>query len=298
MGGLVITSIDPTVGPSSGGDLVRVVGTGFGPQVAVWFGDVPGKVESLRQEGSLFVATVRTPQHRPAVVNVTLKNVGRAGESTCVQDGYRFIRPPIASESDLTRLVRTLLRELKRSVLENTSMTVSVDYDDSFADGLDSRMTAKLPSLVLSGPRIKENRLYSTNVLEERLVMGPIGPEIERRRVPLTVDLMFTVTGASASTIELLNLLHAVTTFFACAPWVTMPRDPEQPSEGRVRWEMDPEGELRVFPVPNDKEDVRAFTSGFIVRGFDIGVGQPIDTGKIVADVSVQAGAPSEGQQQ
>ncbi len=77
-----------------------------------------------------------------------------------------------------------------------------------------------------------------------------------------------------------------------------MVRDPERPSEGTVRWEMDPEGQLRVFPLPNDKEDVRAFMSGFVIRGFDIGVGQPIDNSKVVTDVSVQAGAPSEGQQQ
>ena len=38
-------------------------------------------------------------------------------------------RPHLDIETDLTRLVRALLRKLKSHLLENVSISVSVDYD-------------------------------------------------------------------------------------------------------------------------------------------------------------------------
>lgn len=75
---------------------------------------------------------------------------------------YRFERPAIAREADLTRVIRQLLRELKRQVVANVSASVSVDYDDS-ADGQSIIAMAKLPSLVLTGPTLRQNRFYSAN---------------------------------------------------------------------------------------------------------------------------------------
>ena len=53
---------------------------------------------------------------------MTLSNVDAAGnpvvgESIALAGAYRFLRPRIVREADLTRLIRTLLRELKRHVI-------------------------------------------------------------------------------------------------------------------------------------------------------------------------------------
>lgn len=281
----VITSVTPSSGPTSGGDVVRIVGTGFAPRIDVLFGESSAIVLSVREEAGVSIADVRTPSHVEAQVDLTLRNLDAEGvpvpgEEVVASSAYRFLRPRIARESDLTRLVRTLLRNLKREVLAATSISVSVDYDDTVIDGLNVVAMAKLPALVLSGPSIDENRFFSLNESHEDVVSGSDGPELLRRRPPYTVDLVFTLTAASDRTVELLNLMAAVATFLNRSRWVEMPRDPEYLSKGNVRWEMDPDGELRTRL--DGPDDVRAFTWGFVVRGFDIDEGLPLDLGKAV----------------
>lgn len=287
-----ITSISPATGPASGGDLVTLRGT-FGAGVAVRFGDSPAITVSVHDEGGASIAQVRTPAHAEALVDVTLSNVDDAGnavvgESVTLAGAYRFLRPRIVREADLTRLIRTLLRELKRQVIENVSLSVAVDFDDTPLDGLDVTAIAKLPSLVLSGPRIKENRFYSTNTLEEEVAAGPSGPEIRRRRPPFTVDLEFAITGASDRAVELLNMMTAVASFLDRNRWLSMDRDPADPTKGAVRWEMDASGELQTSL--EGKDDVRAFTWGLVIRGFDVDEGLPLDIGKAVADGGAEIG--------
>jgi hypothetical protein len=286
-----LSSVSPATGPTAGGDVVRLTGTGFAAEVAVLFGDAPAEVLSVRDEADVWLADVRTPAHADAVVDVTLRNLGAAGdpvpgEEAVLAGAYRFLRPRIVAESDLTRFVRKLLRELKRQVIENVSITVSIDYDDTTVDGMNVVAISKLPSLVLSGPRVAENRFFSTNEPHEDVVPGPAGPELMRRRPPYTVDLSFTLTAASDRTVELLNLMAATATFLNRNRWVELPRDLDDPDAGVVRWEMDPEGEFQTRL--DGPDDVRVFTCGFVVRGFDIDEGLPLDVGKAVAETELE----------
>ena len=204
------------------------------------------------------------------------------GESVVLVGGYRFARPTIAREADLTRVIRQLLRELKRQVLGNVSATVSVDYDDTTLDGLNVIAMAKVPSLVLSGPTLRPNRFYSANVAHEDVVGGVSGPELVRRKPPYTVDLVFTLTAASERTAELFNLMVAVATFLNRNRWIELQRNPSDAARGTVRWELDADGEFRTQLA--GKDDVRAFTCGFVVRGFDVDEGLPLDLGKRVTE--------------
>jgi hypothetical protein len=293
-----LTSITPASGPSSGGDLVVLRGA-FGARVAVRFGDAAATVISVRDDGGVSIAQVRTPAHSEALVDVTIANLDNAGapivgESATLTAAYRFERPRIVREADLTRLIRTLLRELKRQVIENVSLCVALDFGEAALDGVDVTAIAKLPSLVLSGPRIKENRFYSTNTLEEEIVAGASGLEIRRRRPPFTVDLEFAITGASDRAVELLNMTTALASFLDRNRWLSMDRDPSNPATGSVRWEMDALGELQTNL--EGKDDVRAFTWGLVIRGFDIDEGLPVDIGKSVADAGAEVGvAPIAG---
>ncbi|MCP4678739.1 MAG: transcription factor [Deltaproteobacteria bacterium] len=285
-----LISVHPVSGPSSGNDLVQVAGSEFSENVFVLFGDASAEVLSVRTVAGVSLADIRTPGHSPDVVDITLSNLDAAGdpipgEEAVLPGCYRFLRPRIVNESDLTRLVRALLRGLKRQVLKNTSITVSIDYDDTVADGLDIIAISQLPSLVLSGPRLSEDRFYSTNELLEEVVAGVSGPEIVRHRPSFTTDLMFVLTAASDRTTELLNLMAAVATFLNRNRWIEMPRDPEEPGGGSVRWEMDPEGDFRTrLDGPND---VRVCTCGFVVRGFDVDEGLPLDIGKQVDEMEL-----------
>ena len=296
-----LTGISKASGPAGGGDLVRITGSGFAEQVSVRFGDAEAEVLSVREEAGASVADVRTPAHQPATVDVVLINLDPdgnpvPGEQATLPGAYRFLRSRLADESDLTRLVRTLLRELKRQIVENTSITMSVDYDDTTIDGLNVVALSRLPSLVLSGPRMDEDRFFSINEPREEIVAGPEGPEVLRRRPPYTVDLVFTLTAASDRTVELLNLMAAVATFLNRNRWVEMARDPDDPESETVRWEMDPEGEFRTRLDEGD--DVRVFTCGFVVRGFDIDEGWPLDIGREVLEPELDTSAIQSGDSQ
>ncbi|MCP3104518.1 IPT/TIG domain-containing protein [Myxococcus sp. K15C18031901] len=281
-----LTFVTPSSGPTSGGDILRLAGTGFSSRVAVRLGGLSAEVRSVREEAGTHFVEVRTPPREVGRVDVELLNLSVDGNpipgaASVLRGAYRYLRPRVAKEADLTRLLRTLLRELKRQVVANVSASVSVDYDDSVADGLNVIAMASLPSVVLSGPTLRESRRYSTNVLREDVVQGPSGAELVRRRPAYTVDLAFTLTVAAERTAELINLIAAVATFLNRNRWLSMARDAEDASRGTVRWEMDADGEART--QLGSRDDVRAFTWGFLVRGFDVDEGLPLDIGKAVA---------------
>jgi len=197
------------------------------------------------------------------------------------QAAFGRARAPLATEADLTRVVRQLLRELRAQVLLNVSATVSVNYDDTTIDGVHVTALAKVPSLVLSGPTVKPNRFYAANELGESVVDGLGGPEIVRHRPSYTVDLGFSITGTSERTAELFNLMSAVATFLNRNRWLEVLRDPSDPTRGTVRWELDADGEFRTQLAGRD--DVRAFTCGLVVRGFDLDEGRPFDVARAIA---------------
>jgi hypothetical protein len=288
-----LTEITPASGPTSGGDLVTLRGTGLTPRIEVRFGTMLAALVSIRREGAETFAHVHTPPSDERVVDVTVQNLdvtGKpvAGESFTAAAAYRYGRPRIVREADLTRLIRALLQELKRQVLTNVSLSVAVDFDEPPFAGVEVTALGKLPALVLSGPRIKPNRFYSTNTLHEEVVAGPTGPEVRRRRPPYTVDVEFAITAASDRAVELLNLTSALAGFFNTTRWLSLERDPARPDAGTVRWELDPVGELQTNL--DGKDDVRVFTWGLVIRGFDLDEGLPFDLSKAVADAGAELG--------
>lgn len=286
-----IVSLTPATGPASGGDLVRLRGTGFAEQLSVRFAGKPAVVVAVREDASGSLADVRTPASEPGTVDLELQNLDAAGapiagELALLVGAYRFLRPTVAREADLTRVVRQLLRELKRQVLANVSTTVSVDYDDNVVDGQNLIAMAKVPSLVLSGPTLRPNRFYSQNEAHVDVTAGALGPELVRRKPPATVDLLFTITAASDRTAELFNLMAAVSTFLNRNRWLELLRDPSVPEKGTVRWELDADGEFRTQLASRD--DLRGFSCGFLIRGFDVDEGLPLDVGALVLDPELQ----------
>lgn len=293
-----IIDVSPATGPATGGDLVRITAQDLGSLAPyVLFGSADAQVLNVFQEAGFFYIDLHTPPHVPEVVDVTLGLLDEddnpvPGSEDVSTGAYTYRREELVAESDLTRLVRTLLQMLKHQIIENTSIAVSVDYDDTAMDGLDIVAMAELPSLVLSGPRMPENRFYSTNVLREEERDGPDGLEVVSHGPPYTVDLEFTITGASNRTVELLNLMAAVATVLHRNRWVGMPRDPNSPGSELVSWEMDLSGDFRTRL--DGPDDVRAFSCGFVVRGFDLAQGLPHDVSTPVMDVTfeIEGGLP------
>lgn len=272
-------TVSPAQVLSLGSTRVRVSGTGIGAGVEVSVGSV--LVPVIGTVPGAGFADVLITGIEPGTHDVTVQNLDEdgvviAGEATTVPAALTVRRPTIASkdadgngtESDLARVTRTVLRELKRQVIENVSPGVSVDYDESAGDGSGTVMLAQLPGLVLSGPNIVENRLYSTNHSFDATISET---ERERYGAAFTADLQFTLTGGSVRQVELLNMISVVMSFLNRTRWLVVPRDPSNPGAGSVTYEMDPQGELRMAQRgPGVRDDVRVFTTTFVVRGVDI----------------------------
>jgi hypothetical protein len=287
-----LTKLSQGHGPTSGDDLVRLHGTNFGKHIAVWFGGAEAKVVRIvRSQGTCF-ADVRTAAHGPALVDVLVWNLDTQGlpvanESASLPAAYRYARGPLVDEAILTRAIRKLIQDLKRDVLANTAITVSVDYQPPTDDDAVVIPIASLPSLVVSGPTLRQNRFYGTYEPRESLVAGRLGIEVAKHRPPFTADLAFVITGASSSTVELLNLMGAVVTFLSRSHWLELDRDPHDASKGRVRWELHVDGEARASL--HSTEGVRAFTAALVIRGVDVDEGLPRERTRRVEAVDVEA---------
>jgi hypothetical protein len=290
-----LLSAEPSSGPSGGRNLVRLLGREFAERVEVRFGAGLAEVRAVGRlsDGTAF-ADVLAPPGSVGIVHVTVANLDAAGrpvpaETATLAIAYRYLRADSATESDLTRVVRQVLRELKLQVLPNVSMTVSLDYDPEPFDGIRVIAPATLPSLVLSGPTVRESRPYATNVCREALLVTSQGAELIRHRPPLTVDLGFTLMGTTERTVELMNLLAAVATFLHRNTTLEVLRDASRPELGSVRYDLDPEPEMRS-ELRSGNTDLRVFTASFAVRGFDIDEGLPLERGfgVLTADVRGQ----------
>ena len=75
-----LSSVQPAAGPSSGGDLVRLVGADLANRVRVLFGGVLAEVLSVRDEAGQRIVDLRTPVHAVGVVDVELQNLDAAGD--------------------------------------------------------------------------------------------------------------------------------------------------------------------------------------------------------------------------
>src|SRR5262245_61737827 len=135
-----ITSLTPPTGPTGGRTLVEIAGTGFRlppppppsgttppprPTVQILVGGREATDVRVRASDRL---TFISPIGDARPVDVILRNLDDdgapiAGEEVTLANGFTYRMPALAAESDLARLVRTLLRELKRQVLPNVSLT-------------------------------------------------------------------------------------------------------------------------------------------------------------------------------
>ncbi len=296
-----ITSVTPSSGPTGGSLLVEIDGAGFRlpdpppatgptlpplPTVRVSVGGQPARDVRVIDAGRL---SCIVPPGDAGPADVLVQNLDATGapipgEEATAPGAFTYVLHPLTPEADFTRLVRTLLQELKRQVLVNVVLTVHTDFDPETGDELHLAQVAKLPALVLVGPELAENRFFSRNQLPE--ASSGAGAFV-RRRVPYTVDLGFTLVGVSDHTTELLNLMAATQLFFHRNKFLEMDRDPAAPDAGRVRYEMDftPDGDLKVTSQPNES-NVRSFSARFVIRGFDLE-----DLAGVVDDSVVERGA-------
>lgn len=285
----VLTAVDPGIVGTTGGDLLRLTGENFSPEIDVSFdGERPLRVRS--QSGTS--ADVPAPAHDAASVDVHIRNVDDEGahvpgEVFTLPGALVFVRTSLADSSNLVRLARAVVQRLKRDVLDNTVITVSVDYRDDAGQTLRAVPLAKLPSLVLTGPTLRPSPSYRDNTPIDQRLAAFGGGELRRRRRRRTKDVDFSLTGASESTQELINLMSAVEDSLLDDPWITFARDPNNASSGSLRLPFDISDDVRTNS--DDRDGIRVFQATLTVRGFDVSEGPVVERAGRVETIEVVA---------
>lgn len=295
-----IASLTPSVGPSIGRMSVEINGTNFRPATtpdtgvlgsssfttaAVLFGGVPAYDVQVFST-TLLIAT--PPPGDPGPVDVQVQNLDQttgepiSGEVVVASGAFTYVRPIHTAEyqSDLTRVVRTLIRKMKAALLIEITDAVHTDYDETTGDELHVTKFASLPGITLVGPDLTENRFYSLNAEPDFDDTTTLDDDEEptqfvKTRVPYTVDLNFRVVGVSNSKNELLNLVSNFTAFMHATKYLVMQKVDGDPTKGTVKYEFDfaPDGQPktgRVRTTEENNSNLRVFEAHIMIRGFDI----------------------------
>jgi Arc/MetJ family transcription regulator len=285
-----IASVTPSPGPTRGGNMVVIAGSGFkvpaAPPDGYCGGAAPRTVKvtfdaveapwAEAASAALVYATVpewrgSLPTTWPLAQDVRLANLKadevteETGENVTKADGYAIARPALASECYLQRVCRQLLKLLKRHVVDNVALSLGRDYDDSTADW--ERERAAAPGLRLEGPNLDLNRFYSVN--QEPDEADPLdAARWFRRRPPVTVDLDFALRAFAVTIEHLHGLGQALLLLFRDVVRLRVDRDGADPAQGYVEYEIEVSwAGFPAFDVAPNVSDLYFFDAHLLIRG-------------------------------
>lgn len=291
-----LSAVLPALGVPGGGNLVELQGTGFRPwsipapsngpagsfreTVAVTFGGAAATRVAVVSGTKLYCLAPRSPlpvvapDYGEGAVDVVVQNLDDSGdpisgEAATLADGYTYQRVQLALESDLTRVVRILIREFRLQVHPNVSSSPHTDYDPNASDLANEVGLATLPGIALLGPELMEDRSRSFNA--RQIVSAPTPGQFLTRRAPYAVDLAFTLVGLSSRKIESINMMAAVQAFFEANKYLDFDRDPADPNKGTVRHPLHllPGADMKADAGSN-ASNLRSFSGRFSLDGFQL----------------------------
>lgn len=314
-------STSPATGPTGGRNLVTITGTNFrtwpAPPAA---GPIPKTAVPVQVkfdgEAALSVAVVSStrldvlvppyrgnseasptspadgsnplplPQTDIVITNVDDAGVAIPGETVTAADAYRYartaLRTPDAAEAQQVwrRTLRDVLRTFKRQIITEVAHATSTDYGTGGIIEL-----ARLPAIVISGPRMPEDLTRRAQIMREEVVAG----EYERFWPAWYCNMEFVGTGMSDSQREIVAMVQAVHEMFMRTPWLEVDVSPTDPTLGRLQFPFVLTGPPEL-EVARPNHNLHSFGFGFEVRGVPFELDQPVARGQDVTQVRQQAG--------
>lgn len=277
-----ISTITPATGLSIGENCVIVEGTGFndlasGGSIRVLFGGVEspeyGVIDSTR-------VIALTPPGEVGTADLTIENIGAGGapvEGTTVADAFTYTRPDLQTNRDLSAspdsallvVTRQLVKELRRTVIENVQYDMHPEYVDAESAALGIEKQAVAPSLKIVGPTVTEDPFYRINgrFAIETLAGAPGGAEFLAYTQPVTVRMEFQFVGVGRTKGEAVNLWNALTLFFDRTPDLEIPLDGEDKANGTISFEINPDWDQRGEFQSTNRQGFYQFSGAFSVRG-------------------------------
>lgn len=259
--------------------------------VEVLFGTEPApNVQVLSADRILVTA----PVHDAGAVQITVRNLDNsgdpiAGEEVIQSSAFTFLVPKLFTDNDniseLARLVRLLIVDMRRQIVPEVAISTHTDYDEGTNTELHVAELSALPGLALIGPDLEENRFFSLNETPEfDVTPGDPDTEFVETEVPYTVDVAFDIIGFSNNAMEIINLQHAATVYFKKNKFFVMDKDRDDPSLGKVRYEMELETDFKRNGQPSNS-NIISFGGRMVIRGFDIDQTAGIDSGGSIAGI-------------
>lgn len=302
-----LTGITPSSGHPGGKELVRIEGTNFAlPPSPPSSGYVGGSyIETVEivinglpaTEVKVWtdqIITCLTPAYRgspsdlsadPGLsVDVIIRNIGPPEEEDTFLDAFTYKRTDLArGDSSLTHVVRQLIRELRRQVIDYVVVGSHIDFDGDPSDALDMVELAEIPAISLFGPDISEDKFRRSPKQPSTQEIGSL--EYSKKREPRICILGWSITVTAKGQIEGLNLSNELVEFFNRNQRLVVDVDSTDPSAGTVEFDMYlVDGPSRSGSANDDQ--VASYTARFEIHGvpIDSDEGTRIEWGKMLDD--------------
>ncbi len=288
----IITTVHPNRAYTQGGRLVRILGLDFAPRVEVRFGDVQS-ARVLAVNHAMVFAEV--PRGQPGEVEVSVQNLDAFGapiedELARSPQPFSYARVLLTDDSTLLRVTAALILMLREQTIDNVSTGhMHTDYDASTGDTYNLTEVQSLPALVLVGPEVAPAEQQENQQVQVP-AFGVLGTEV----APYLADLRFSVTGLSAYMQQTLNLQNAVIAAVRRHPYVELLRDPTDPAQGSVQFQLDFDlGGAPSIEATSDDNNVRTFALRLVIRQVPLGevpgfAEGPLDVVPPVGDCGVE----------
>lgn len=284
---LELFAISPGIGHTGGRTYVELSGAEFRvpvvqpvgldgivpeppPTMRVLFGGLQALQVIVVSETQAFCTTPAADEGGPAdVVVQNLDDSGAVIATATLPTCWHWRRPDLNEQSDLSRVVRAFIVELKRQILPNVNWPSSTDYDDTSGDLLNEVKLAKLPALVIASTSIEDNVAHGTS--EPMEIEDPSDPNgFVTMAAPIAVDIVMAIVGVSDNSVELINLASAVRRFFRKNPRITVDRDPEDASAGTVAYDIQWDASPIDAQIGASADNLRTFSGSARIVGFGL----------------------------
>lgn len=276
-----------TVSPSTiftGGQMITVQGTNFRtayPPPLTSSGVLPvppptmtvtvgGKTCRRVSVPSATTFTCHVPPIDPGTYPLVVQNLDSAGaviagETATLLNAVIARRVDLAVDSDLNRLERTLIKEMRRQLLQNVLKTAAVDFDGTPGGVFDVPDMGELPAIAIQGPQVVDNRPYDLDVT----LITKSGATWTRRDTFKTVNLTYRFVAMDNKQARNMNLFTLMLQFLQNNPTLEMLRDEADASKGTVQYELSQVGEFTTF-TGSSSSDIRGFSGSLVIRGFQV----------------------------
>lgn len=293
-----ISSISPGDGHPSGGYLIRINGANFElqpepPESGYVGNDAQPTVEveingqqcsSVRVFSSEFL-TCLVPRYsgEPSLlsvspgldVNVVIRNLTGLEETEYV-DYFTYKRKDLTRSSGcLAHIVRSLILDMRRQIIDNIAINTHIDYDSSTDDSLDVVELAKVPGIALFGPTIIKSVSYQS--IARELSSDIVALEYIKYDDHHVADIRFSATIVCNTINESMNLLNEFLSFFRNNRKLVVQKNTSDIDDGYVEYDMfliggvaggqgmEREAEFEIRGVPIDDDDWKTIEWGTIL---------------------------------